>query len=276
MTPAERFLRNFLDMDDKAPLSPITRQLIDTYLNIPGNAAAELGKSLEKGILKVAETKMMNPEYAYNIHEILTKRKNATSILQDQIFLFAAGSQLAYNTMSPEDRKTLETSGAKGVYEAEPVRPFTASGPASTYIYTSDIDTHHPNAAVITLGAALLYAYHYLSGNHPQATQAESDGFRTSVRNAIHAGAEETLHVIQQKDPAKKAELDRQNILAYGQDHIRERIIRMQTALSQGPQAREAFAKQDPAEIDVEKSLDKIKHRITGLALKILAPKVQI
>ena len=82
--------------------------------------------------------------------------------------------------------------------------------------------------------------------------------------------------MLQQKDPVKKAELDRQNTARYGTDHIKGRILEMQTALAHSQQAKETFAKRDPAEMDMEKSMARLAFRIDGLALKILSPQVRM
>lgn len=275
MTVAERRLRSFLNMKEDAPLSPITHQLIMKYLDVSAEEAKQMGLTIPRNLYEAGNRGFMDKAISDRIAPILEKQKDIGEILRDQIFLFAAGSQLAYDLMSPKERTILDKSNVGAAYEHSVLRGRMDQGAEFLYICTPPEDTSTPNAAIITLGGAIGYAALHVQESQRGATKDQKELYIEQVRLALNAGAEETFHALQHHDPAKRAELEALSRKRYGPNHEEERA-RQLLASRTTPESIKAFSDNDPYEMDAEKSMAKIKYRDYALTSKFLAPEITI
>jgi hypothetical protein len=271
-TLAERRLRQFLKLSDKAELSPITRSMLTHYLELRPDKFREIAKTIPDRLEELEEKGLLGNEYVKESLKLIRRDPSSHKALYEQIFLFAAGSQLAYQEMTAQQRTSLrQATSLHALFEHDTIRYIAPSGFNLLYAYTGPGDSQHPDSVVITLGGAIAYTLGFLQGH----TRAHREQYHDMAYGALQAGAEETIHAMQTHDPMVNASLRAPLVARYGENYHEER--ERQLAPTRGSaEAIDEFNRHDPIERDAEARLDKFRHRLVTLFHGFQSQKMQL
>lgn len=276
MPDNEKELRKFLNLADDAELSPVSRAIITQYLDLPPADFQNLYHSIPNGIEFIRNQGILPAQQANPLINGLRANPHVQQGLRDQLFLFAAGSQLAFEAMTPEDKAALRNApDLRTEYESTKSRITAERGLDPLYAHTYPTDEMTPNSVIITLAGAIAYMISYVNGSGPKAVAASRDQYHQQVRLAVHAGAEETLHALQHHDPQKRAALVAEAVQVYGADWQNERE-RQFLASRPSLETQKAFGAKDPWEKDVDASMAQLEKRVDALQGKFLSPKIAV